>query len=277
MVNSKHIKHKIIIIGDSHVRGLSEKIGNCLDDSFSVLGISKPNAYIETITSSKHLKVENLTKEDSIIFFGGTRDISKNEAKNGLRSLKELTQRTTNTKLILLEAPHRYDLPPSSCVNNEVKLYNKRLQSFVTISDHVRVLKTHTERKQHTRHGLHLNNRGKDWIMNNIVKEIRNLNLSCKASSPIKLPWRDEMMDPGNQVTLVRVNDDMEYTNPSCKNDGQLEYRRNAKEMDSLPQVTMECPEQTSKRDSNQQDEIIPRKSTRLKQLPLIKYQDFLC
>ena len=112
--------------------------------------------------------------------------------------------------------------------------------------------------------------------MNNIVKEIRNLNLSCKASSPIKLPWRDEMMDPGNQVTLVRVNDDTEYTNPSCKNDGQLEYRRNAKEMDSLPQVTMECPEQTSKRDSNQQDEIIPRKSTRLKQLPLIKYQDFM-
>ena len=127
MVNSKHIKHKIIIIGDSPVRGLSEKIGNCLDDSFSVLGILKPNADIETIMSPRHLKVENLTKEDSIIFFGGTRDISKNEAKNGLRSLKELTQRTTNTKLILLEALHRYDLLPSSCVNNEVKLYNKRL------------------------------------------------------------------------------------------------------------------------------------------------------
>ena len=113
--------------------------------------------------------------------------------------------------------------------------------------------------------------------MNNIVKEIRNLNLSCKASSPIKMPWRDEMMDPGNQVTLVTANDDTEYTNPSRKNDGQLEYGGNAEEMDSLPQVITEGPEQTSKSDSNQQDEIIPRKSTRLKQLPLIKYQDFLC
>ena len=71
------------------------------------------NAFAYSSRTVSDLKVENLTKEDSIIFFGGTRDISKNEAKNGLRSLKEFTQRTTNTKLILLEAPHRYDLPPS--------------------------------------------------------------------------------------------------------------------------------------------------------------------
>ena len=72
-------KHKILIIGDSHVRGLSEKISDCLDYSFGVTGITKPNADIDAITSPLHLKNENLTKKDLIIFCGGTKDISRNE------------------------------------------------------------------------------------------------------------------------------------------------------------------------------------------------------
>jgi len=74
-------RHKILIIGDSHVRGLSEKISNCLEESISMFGITKPNTDIETITSPLHLKTGNLTKEDLIIFLGGTNDISRNEAK----------------------------------------------------------------------------------------------------------------------------------------------------------------------------------------------------
>jgi hypothetical protein len=137
-------KAQITANGDSHIRGLSEKISNWLDDSFSVLGITKPNADIETITSPIHLKTGQLTKEDLIIFLGGTNDISRNEAKKGLCSLKDFTQRTINTNLILLEAPHKYDLSPQSCVNTEVKLYNKLLQSLVSVSNHVRVLSTPT-------------------------------------------------------------------------------------------------------------------------------------
>jgi len=71
-------RHKVLVIGNSHVRGLSKKISNCLDDSFSVFGTTKPNADIETITSSIHLKTGNLTKEDLITFLGGTKDFSRN-------------------------------------------------------------------------------------------------------------------------------------------------------------------------------------------------------
>jgi hypothetical protein len=41
-VNSMCSRHKILVIGDSHARGLSDKISNCLDDTFSVFGITKP-------------------------------------------------------------------------------------------------------------------------------------------------------------------------------------------------------------------------------------------
>jgi hypothetical protein len=74
-------RHKIVIIGDSNVRGLSEKISNYLDDSFSVIGITKPNADIEANTSPLHLKTDNLTKKDLIIFYGETKDIGRNETK----------------------------------------------------------------------------------------------------------------------------------------------------------------------------------------------------
>jgi hypothetical protein len=63
-VTSACRRRKIHIIGDSHVRGLSEKISNCLDNSFSVTGIAKPNADIEEITSPLHLETDNLLKKN---------------------------------------------------------------------------------------------------------------------------------------------------------------------------------------------------------------------
>ena len=269
-------RYKILLIGDSHARGLSKKISNCLDDSYRVFGITKPNADIETIISPIHLKTGNPTKKDLIIFLGGTMDISRNEAKKGVHSLKDFTQRTTNTNLILLGAPHRYDLPPQSCVNMEVKLYNKRLQSIVSASNHARVHSMSTERRHHTRHGLHFNKKGRDWIVNNIIKEITNWKSSCRVSSPIELPWKNEMRDLGNQVSPVIVSVEKEGPNPNCKNH-HLESEDSAAKVISLSlsQTDVKCMVQT-KLDDGQQEEITLCKSTRLKQLPSNKYQDFL-
>jgi len=57
--------------------------------------------------------------------------------------------------------------------NTEVKVYNKRLQSLIFNFNYVRVVNMSTERRHHTKHGLHLNKKGKDWIANSLVKEIR--------------------------------------------------------------------------------------------------------
>ena len=57
--------------------------------------------------------------------------------------------------------------------------------------NHIRVLSMSTERRHHANHRLQLNKKGKDWMVNNLVKEIGNLYLPCKVSPPIVLPWRD--------------------------------------------------------------------------------------
>jgi hypothetical protein len=176
-VANNRLRHKILIIGDSHVRGLAGNINSRLSETFNVMGSIKPNADIEGITSSLHTSEEYFTKKDVIIFYGGTKDISKNESRKGFHSLKAFIQRTDNTNVILLRAPLRYDLSPESCVNIEVKRFNKRLQNLANNFDHVNLLNVSTERIHHTKHGLHLNNKGKDRISHYLVNEIpRNTN-----------------------------------------------------------------------------------------------------
>jgi hypothetical protein len=219
-VTVAHRRHKILIIGDSHVRGLSGKVSNSLEEAFSVTGITKPNADTEAITSLLHLHTDNLTKKDLIIFYGGTKDISRNESRKGLRSLKDFAQRTINTNVILLGAPHRYDVPSFSCVNTEVKLFNNKLQSLMSTFNHVRVFNILTERIHHTIHGLHLNKKGKDWIVSNLVKEISKLYLLHRISSPIVLPWKDVNE---NILQLSQLNKDCEIAIPVVTADNNME------------------------------------------------------
>jgi hypothetical protein len=200
---SKCKKHKILIIGDSHVIGLSEEIIDRLDDSYNVLGIAQPNADIAAITSQTYLQVEDLTKEDIIIFLGGTKDISRNESKKGLHVLEDFIQQTTNTNVILLGALHRYDLSSKSCVNTEVKLFNERLQSLADNSTHATILSVPTERHHHTRHGLHCNKKGKTWIVDVIVKRIKNWNSPCQMSAHIEQPRKEDVTNPGSQVASL--------------------------------------------------------------------------
>jgi len=42
---------KVILLGDSHIRGCSEKMADLLGNSYSVIGITKPNANLSAITN----------------------------------------------------------------------------------------------------------------------------------------------------------------------------------------------------------------------------------
>jgi len=132
----------------SQVQGCSEKISDILGSSCNIIGIIKPNANIETITSSISLKDENLTKKkDVVIICGGTRDV----AKDDLRSLYEIAKHTSNTNVIVMCVPHRSDLQPSSCVNKEVESFNRKLQMTMKT---VHVCSVNTNRDHFTSHLL---------------------------------------------------------------------------------------------------------------------------
>jgi hypothetical protein len=79
--------------------------------------------------------------------------------------------------------------------------------------------------------------------VNYIIKEIRNWKLPCRVSSPIELPWKNEMIVLEIQVSSVVVSG-KEAPSHNYKNDGHPESGDNAPEVDSLSQTDMECMEQ---------------------------------
>jgi hypothetical protein len=158
------IDHKIMILGDSHAQGLSSNLKSNLDDNYSVCGFVRPGVNIATQISSMTVDINLLTKNDLIIFWGGSNDVSKSNSKEGLKHLVNFVQSNNHTNIFLLCVPPRHDLPEWSCVNNEIKTFNRKLLKFVKPYEHVLILTADTDRKFFTRHGLHMNNLGKEKL-----------------------------------------------------------------------------------------------------------------
>ena len=90
-------RKKILILGDSHTRGLAEEVQMNIGKDFAVEAMVKPGANIKAILDSTNSAVSNLTKHDVCIIWGGTRDVAKNESNRGLRLLKNFTGRHQHT------------------------------------------------------------------------------------------------------------------------------------------------------------------------------------
>jgi hypothetical protein len=118
------IDHKIMILGDSHARGPSSNMKSNLDDNYSGCGFVRPGVNIATQISSMTVDINHLMKNDLIIFWGGSNDVSKNNSKEGSKHLVNFVQSNNHTNIFLMCVSPRHDLPEWSCVNNEIKTFN---------------------------------------------------------------------------------------------------------------------------------------------------------
>ena len=91
-----------------------------------------------------------------------------------------------------MSAPHRYDLEPNSCVNKEVKVCNRKLKKYLKVLNNVHILEVDTDREFYTRHGLHMNQAGKEQVAYKIMNTIKTI-LSEKKSIPIKMVDKDAL------------------------------------------------------------------------------------
>jgi hypothetical protein len=108
-----------------------------------------------------------------VILWGRSKDIAKNEAVSGLRSLRKFVNNKKNTNIILITAPHRYDLMEFLCVNEEVKIFNREMHKVMKLENNVKILDTSLDRSCCTKHGLHLNRIGKERVMERMLNQIR--------------------------------------------------------------------------------------------------------
>ena len=137
-----------------------------------------------------------------MIICGGTRDVAKNEANDGLRALSEFAKLTTCTNVIVTGVPHRFDLQPSSCVNGEVESFNRKVQKTMKPFSHVHVCSMSTNRDHFTSHGLHLNSQGKNWIIHKWVSIILTIISNSRVVSATLLPWLKMSDDSHNEPEI---------------------------------------------------------------------------
>ena len=201
----KKKKHKAILIGDSHARGCAEKLSSYLGNDYEVTGYVSPNTGLEVITNSAKEEIEQLTQNDIVIVCGGTNNISKNESKTGLRHVTHFVQNKRNTNVIIMGAPHRYDLEESSCVNKEVKVFNRKLNKIMKRYNHIKTINMSAKREHYTQHGLHMNKTGKEWITRKTADIINKLFANLKPAH-IPLEWKGiNQEDPvKNNVETVK-------------------------------------------------------------------------
>jgi len=87
---------------------------------------------------------------------------------------------------VVMTAPPRCDLLPSSCVNNEMIRFNRHLKKVMVPFNNVKILETNLEREYFTKHGLHLNSAGKECIALRLSMMVRSC-LNKNRMSPIRL------------------------------------------------------------------------------------------
>jgi hypothetical protein len=165
-------KCKILLIGDSHMKGHSSELRYKLGDTYEILGIVKPNASINQLTATARQDINELTQKDFLVFWGGSNDASKNNARSGLNQEVNYLRGNIYTNSIVITVPHKFDLNCNSCVNEEIRRLNRRL---TTVVKNLNKLNAEMERGYYTNHGLHYNKKGKMKMALKIYSAIQEI------------------------------------------------------------------------------------------------------
>ena len=118
VASKKLKKKKVIVIGDSHARGLAAELSASLGKSFEVMGTTMPGSGLSHITGLASRETSQLQRDEFVIICGGANDINKNESKIGLRNIRKFDCKTNIPTS--LQYRHLTDMtcktPPTSMV-----------------------------------------------------------------------------------------------------------------------------------------------------------------
>jgi hypothetical protein len=207
------IDHRLVIIGDSHVRLWAQNVKSELKANSYVYGLVKPGARIDTLVTAASNAIKSLTKNDAIIFCGGANDVEKNDANMAIKQINNFVQLNNHTNIILTKLLHRFDLTQSSYVNSEIRSFNRKLTESTESHNHVSILEMCCDSQHFTNHGLHLNRLGKEVMAKKIVSYIYAI-FDKKQNTPI-LSWNPKKTSTDKQrhgIVPDRTSNETEVT-----------------------------------------------------------------
>jgi hypothetical protein len=193
-----------LITGDIHASNSANLLQNNLSTNFKVTSFVKPNANMKVITNTANEELNPLQSDDLVVVWAGANDIGKNNLKEAMNSVSEFVETNKDLNVILINSPHRYDLSPESCVNNEVAKFNRQVKKVMKLQPKVRILELTLDRYHFTSHGLHLNFKGKKVVSQNLALVVQQFfSKENIPPNPIPVLWKDPPLDD----TIIEIQD----------------------------------------------------------------------
>jgi len=117
-----------------------------------------------------------------------------------LKNVNEFVKGNKETNIVLINAPHRHDLIPESCVNKVVVKFNRQMEKIVQLHPNVHILEANIDRNYFTRHGMHLNHKGKDLYSQQLATIVQKV-CSKEQMVPIYNPREVPSPAPNDKET----------------------------------------------------------------------------
>ena len=190
-------KHKIILLGDSHLRGYACSLKSIISKEYDILGVVKPGSGSSELKESVKEGMAQYSFNDLIIISSGTNDLEQNGFKDTFQNIRSFITNNYHSNILLMNIPYRYDLPNSHEVNKEISAINSKLKKLVRALPHARYICSDNDRKLFTNHGLHRNKLGKMLISLQLAEYIITT-FGHKSTTPISLRWYND--EEGNSL-----------------------------------------------------------------------------
>lgn len=128
-INTKHTISSCYVIGDSHVRRLSEKIKQLVPVSCKIESHFNPGAGFEEVADIQS-QMNQVNNMDCVVLMCGTNDICSSSWTSIQSALDKLTTKFNNCKLFcLIGIPLRYD---NTRYNFHIHKFNAKLKNYVS-------------------------------------------------------------------------------------------------------------------------------------------------
>jgi hypothetical protein len=106
-----------------------------------------------------------------------------------------------------VNAPNRFDLGAHSCVKYEVNAFNRKLDKHIKRFQNATTVEVTSDRDNFTKHGLHLNRKGKEQAAKTIVSSIKEI-FKLQKKDPIKIIRNEQKLEGANTVSNNVDKDD---------------------------------------------------------------------
>ena len=199
-------RKKMIIIGDSYVLGFASELTQRLGTRYKIIGYVKPNVEVSELIDTAKDEVSELTGKDIVIFCGGANNMDRNTAGKGLSQVINFLRTNQHTNIIFISIPYRFDQKIRLSMNEDIRNYNTKLNRLIKLSKRAHFVNAVTDRHFFTRHGMHMNVKGKEAMVRKLIEIIQVMFDKYESHMTIPLSWKNDITKQENTQELTNIS-----------------------------------------------------------------------